>query len=677
MTDKNDNPLHEPVSVLYGVGEERAKQLSRIGVSTIEDLLLLKPRRYEDRRNFAPISSLKTGDSCLIRGKIIVKGIKTFRRRSRSLFEMIIEDNTGRLYCRFWNQPYRDRMYNVGDELLVFGKVVSERPKTMDNPEIEVLCEDEDSSLHVKRIVPVYPLTEGLSQRWLRSLVWRTLNKYIDYVREPYDNAAELAEKLANLKLLPRRTAIYQMHFPDDMDKAELAIQRLAFDEFLQLQMNLRMRRISLLKNARGLNCGGNNSLIKPFLSNLGFKLTDAQIRVLREIRHDLSSGIPMRRLLQGDVGSGKTVVAACAALMTIESGYNVVLMAPTEILAGQHYKNFLRWFEPLGIKVFILTGSIKNYTEFEENLFSKSVAGTEKYGHIVIGTHALLEADFNAEKLGLVIIDEQHKFGVAQREAIVKKGIYPHLLIMTATPIPRTLGLTIYGDLDVSILDSMPPGRAKIKTFIRGVDKLNKVYDFVKQKLSEGRQAYIVYPRLEEGDEEADIRAVQQEFEKLKNIFAPYRVGLAHGRMPQQEREFVMSEFARNSINVLVSTTVIEVGIDIPNATVMVIMNAEMYGLSQLHQLRGRIGRGEHESYCILIANLKTPKAVQRLKILEETTDGFRISEADLLIRGPGELLGKAQSGMPDFKFGDLTRDLRLMEAAKTVAARICANNH
>lgn len=677
MPVKNNNPLAEPVSVLYGVGDERAKQLNRLGVSTIADLLLLRPRRHEDRRNFTPISSLEIGNSYLVKGKVVVKGIKTFRRRTRSLFEMIVEDSTGRLYCRFWNQPYRDRMYNVGDELLIFGKVVSDRPKIMDNPEIEVLCEDEESSLHVKRIVPIYPLTEGLSQRWLRSLIWRTLNKYIDHVGEPDEKIIRLAKEIAELTLLPRKTAIYQLHFPDDMDKAQLAIQRLAFDEFLELQIKLQSRRIALLKNARGLKCGGNNTLIKPFLANLGFKLTDAQIRVLREIRHDLSKGIPMRRLLQGDVGSGKTVVAACAALMTIESGYNVAIMAPTEILAQQHYKNFLRWFEPLGIKVFILTGSIKNYNNLEEDLFYKPDAKSEKYGHIVIGTHALLEADFQPEKLGLVIIDEQHKFGVAQREAIVRKGIYPHLLIMTATPIPRTLGLTIYGDLDVSILDQMPPGRAKIKTLVRGMDKLDKVYEFVKQKLAEGRQAYIVYPRLEEGDEEAGIRAVQQEFEKLKNIFTPYRVGLAHGRLTQQEREFVMTEFAKNHINVLVSTTVIEVGIDIPNATIMLIMNAEMYGLSQLHQLRGRIGRGEHDSYCILIANLKTPKAAQRLKILEETTDGFKIAEADLLLRGPGELLGKAQSGMPDFKFGDITRDLRLMEVAKSVAVRLCSQNY
>lgn len=669
MNEGINNPLAEPVSSLYGVGKERENQLNRLGVITVRDLLLLKPRRYEDRKNFASISSLKLGESFLVKGKVVVKGIKTYRRRTRSVFEMIVEDGTGRLHCRFWNQPYRDQMYKVGDELLIYGKVVSERPKTMDNPDVEILLEDEEESIHMKRIVPIYPLTEGLTQRWLRSIIWRALNRYIDYFGESDDKIIETAEKCCGLKLLPRKTAIFQLHFPDSMEEVEKAIRRLAFDEFFDLQIKLQKRRAALLKNARGLNCSGDNSLIKPFLSNLGFKLTEAQIRVLREIRRDLGSGVPMRRLLQGDVGSGKTVVAACASLMTIESGFNVVMMAPTEILAQQHYKNFSRWFEPLGIRVFMLTGSIKNY-DVENNLFYSVEMKGKRYGHIVIGTHALLEADFDPERLGLVIIDEQHKFGVAQREAIVRKGIYPHLLIMTATPIPRTLGLTIYGDLDISILDQMPPGRAKVKTVVRGVEKLDKVYEFVKQKLGEGRQAYIVYPRLEESDEEAGIRAVQQEFAKIKSFFAPYKVGLAHGRLSQEERERVMSDFAKNCIQILVSTTVVEVGIDIPNATIMVIMNAEMYGLSQLHQLRGRIGRGEHEAYCILIANLKTPKASQRLRILEETTDGFKIAEADLLLRGPGELLGKAQSGMPDFKFGDLTKDLRLMEAAKAVAS-------
>jgi ATP-dependent DNA helicase RecG len=380
----------------------------------------------------------------------------------------------------------------------------------------------------------------------------------------------------------------------------------------------------------------------------------------------------PMRRLLQGDVGSGKTVVAACSALMALESGFNVALMAPTEILAEQHFRNFQKWFESLGVKVEIQTGSKKtSNTEYRiSNIERASLSGPSTINFqpstLFIGTHALFTASFDLPKLGLVIIDEQHKFGVAQRETLVRKGNYPHLLVMTATPIPRTLGLTLYGDLDVSVIDEMPAGRGTVKTFIRTAEKLPKVWEFIRKKISAGRQAYVVYPRVEEQDTANDIKAVTKEFENVQRSLAPFKAGLLHGRLKSAEKESVMSAFRMNQVQVLVATALIEVGVDVPNATVMLIENAERFGLAQLHQLRGRIGRGAHESFCILISDAKKAEAQARMKILEETNDGFKIAEADLKLRGPGELLGREQSGVPKFRFGNLADDLDLIRQAR-----------
>src|SRR5450432_437804 len=411
---------------------------------------------------------------------------------------------------------------------------------------------------------------------------------------------------------------------------------------------------------------------MKPFLAELGFKLTAAQTNVLREIRSDLGGVHPMRRLLQGDVGSGKTAVAACSALMTLESGFNVALMAPTEILAEQHFRNFQKWFEPLGVKVELQTGSNKSGGDGRGQMADgrrRPSPISPLPSSIFIGTHALFTAGFDLPKLGLVIIDEQHKFGVAQRETLVRKGDYPHLLVMTATPIPRTLGLTLYGDLDVSVIDELPGGRGSMKTFVRAADKLPEVWDFIRKKISGGRQAFVVYPRVEENAD--GLKAVTKEFEHLKKLLAPFKVGLLHGRMKGAEKEAVMSDFRANKIQVLLATSLIEVGVDVPNATVMLIENAEAFGLAQLHQLRGRIGRGAHESFCILISDAKTPDSIERLKILAETNDGFKIAEADLKLRGPGELLGQQQSGLPNLRFGDLVEDLNLIRQARELVSK------
>jgi ATP-dependent DNA helicase RecG len=750
-------PLAQPITLLRGVGPERAALLARIEIRTVGELLWHRPRRYEDRRHLGSLAELKLHTAATTHGRIVAQGVKYWKQRQKSVFEFVLEDGTGRLHCRWWNLPYLENHFRVGDEVMVFGKVRSLKPTTMDHPETEIIEGGEERFLNVQRIVPIYPLTEGLTQRWLRGLVWRALDQCASAFPEPWAGL-DLAD------LPSRGVAVRQIHFPDDLDAADAARRRLALDELIELQLAIQRRRRRLLENARALPCGGDNRLMKPFLAGLGFKLTAAQTRVLRELRRDLAGTAPMRRLLQGDVGSGKTVVAACAALMAIESGFDTVFMAPTEILAEQHGHTFARWFGPLGVGVALQTGSqkallvppqpsgnsalrpeVRGEKPEPVKLAPAWSAATPPRGDaddasagagdpatfpgptMTLGTHALIEAGFAPGNLGLVIIDEQHKFGVAQRERLVRKGHYPHLLVMTATPIPRTLGLTLYGDLDVSVIDQSPAGRGQVRTHVRSVASLPKVWDFVRQKLAEGRQAYVVCPRVEGSgdgltarpggqepalaggasvlasaepernqpsaevsarqesrvhpggrstgsDAPTGIKAVRDEFARLEVLFAPYAVGLLHGRLPSEQKERVMEAFRGGQIAVLVATSVVEVGVDVPNATVMVIENAESYGLAQLHQLRGRIGRGREDAHCILIAAARTEEARKRLEVLAETRDGFRIAELDLRLRGPGEFLGQAQSGLPSFRFADLARDLALVERARSFAAELPA---
>jgi ATP-dependent DNA helicase RecG len=701
--ENKTSPLDAPVGSLWGVGGERAAQLARLGIITVEDLLLHAPRRYEDRRHFRKIAELTKDEPFTARGTIVAQGLKRFRGGSKSVFEFILDDGSARLHCRWWNLPFMEKYFEVGDEVFVFGKLVETKPRTMDHPETEVIEGGEESFIHINRIAAVYPLTEGLPQRWLRGLIWRTLERFGSQIEEP-DKVGQasrlpapakpvrdlptarsdaLAGQAGRLPYFPSRAnAVHMIHFPEELTDVEIARRRLALDEFVELQIQIQSRRKKFEANAKALPCGGDNRLMKPFLAQLGFKLTGAQTKVLRDIRADLSGLHPMRRLLQGDVGSGKTVVAGCTALMALESGFNVALMAPTEILAEQHFRNFKKWFEPLGVKVEMQTGSRKTASDKWQ---VASDTNTPPANHVTrhlspvtlfVGTHALLTSNFDLPRLGLVIIDEQHKFGVAQRETLVRKGNYPHLLVMTATPIPRTLGLTLYGDLDVSVIDEMPGGRGTVKTFVRMADKLPKVWEFIREKIAAGRQAYIVYPRVEEQDTANDIKAVTKEFENVQRSLAPFKVGLLHGRVKSAEKERVMAAFRANQIQALVATALIEVGLDVPNATVMLIENAERFGLAQLHQLRGRIGRGAHESFCILISDAKNEEARRRLKILEETNDGFKIAEADLKLRGPGELLGREQSGVPKFRFGNLVEDLDLIRQARALVtgARLSA---
>jgi ATP-dependent DNA helicase RecG len=573
------------------------------------------------------------------------------------VFELVLDDGTARLHCRWWNLPFLESCFRMGDDVIVYGRLRELRPRTMDHPESEVVEPGEEASLHVDRVAPVYPLTEGLPQRWLRALLWRVQPLIPALVTEPPPPGVPAG--------LPARRAeaLQRLHFPASLEEAELARRRLAYEEFLALQREIRARRRRLLARAPRRPAAGDNRLIRPFLAGLPFRPTAAQTRVLREIRADLAAGGPMRRLLQGDVGSGKTLVAACAALMAVESGLEAALMAPTEILAEQHFLRFTAWFRELDVPVALRTAARK----------TDAAGPAGGAPGLTVGTHALLAAGYRPERLGLAIIDEQHKFGVAQREALVRKGLCPHLLVMTATPIPRSLALTLYGDLDVSVMDGSPPGRGPVRTHLRRRDALPRVWEFLRAQVAAGRQAYVVYPRIggvaEEADTATEVRSAEKEFQRIAAALAPLKVNLLHGRLRPEDREAVMRGFAAGAVSVLVATSVIEVGVDVPNATVMVVENAERFGLAQLHQLRGRIGRGAHGSHCILVTAADDPGAEARLQALVDTADGFRIAEADLAQRGAGELTGRAQSGLPPFRFGDLAADRDLVEAARAAA--------
>ena len=648
----------QPVGVMPRISFERACLLAKMGITTIGDLFFYIPLRYEDKRNVRKISTLEKGEQALVFGKVIECGVQKFRRSRKFLTKAIIEDESGKLHCHWWNQRWPAESLKPEREVIIFGKVDSLHPPQMSNPEFEVKVGYDNSRLGIGRIVPIYSLTEGVPQWWIRDLISRALDRFLKDLPHGYVYESELG-------FPSRPRAVQMLHHPAVPGEEELARKRLAMDELLDMQMEIQRRRKNLLALAHGIKCPGNNLLIRPFLKNLDFTLTPSQTEVLREIRADLNSGVPMRRLLQGDVGSGKTVVAASVALMVMEAGYQVVLMAPTEILASQHVKTFRKWFEPLGVRVRQWTGRLRDEADSMELLEKGSAAGKTE---IVIGTHALIEDTFQIEKLGLVIIDEQHKFGVDQRERLLKKGSWPHLLAMTATPIPRTLGLTLYGELDISSIKHPPEGRGTIRTFIRKRDKLPAVWEFVKKRLIEGRQTYVVYPMIDETSN-PELKAVEAEFSRIAKRIAPFKAGLLHGRMKGSEKEYVMQQFAHNLVQLLVTTSVVEVGVDVPNATVMIVENAERFGLAQLHQFRGRIGRGKENSFCILIVGNSAEDSMKRLKILAESRDGFRIAEEDLKIRGPGDFLGDRQHGMPSFRFAKLLEDYALVQRARKIA--------
>ncbi len=656
--------LDSPVTRMPGIKGAIAHKLERLGVRTIRDMLYLFPRRYDDFSALKTIHELVYGEEVTLVGTVWqVKNRTT--QRGITLTEAILSDATGTMQVTWFNQPYLARQLTPGRQIVVSGKVDAYLGRLVfQSPQWEPLDRD---LIHTARIVPVYPLTEGLSATWLRKQMWRLVEMWATRVPDPLPAAIRERQQLYDLP-----TALAQIHFPSDQDSLRQARRRLAFNEFLLIQLGvLRQRREWNRQPGRPLAV--DQALLQRFLDHLPYKLTGAQQRALDEILRDLQQTRPMGRLLQGDVGSGKTVVAAAALLMTVANGYQAVLMAPTEILAEQHYKTLVGLLdanqhggEQTAPRIGLLVGKLKGA---EKAAMQEAIAAGQI--DIVVGTHAVIQEGVNFANLGLAIIDEQHRFGVAQRAAIRQKGFAPHVLVMTATPIPRTLALTVYGDLDLSIIDEMPPGRQAIKTRCLTSRERERAYQFVRSQVAQGRQAFIICPLIEES-EKIEAKAATAEYERLqKEVFPTLKLGLLHGKLPPDEKEAVMSAFYQGDLHILVSTSVVEVGIDVPNATVMVVEGANRFGLAQLHQFRGRVGRGEHQSYCLLLADNASAEAEARLQALERTQDGFALAEEDLKLRGPGEFFGTRQSGLPDLKVAKLS-DVHVLEQARAEAAEL-----
>ncbi len=654
------------VQYLKGIGPARAKSFAACGVNTIEDLLYYFPRRYEDRTNFSSISLLEEGQVYTIKAQLLAGGQRnSWRRRGFSITEAELADSTGKIFCVWFNQPFLLQYLKVGAYLILYGKVERYNGRLqMNNPEFEFVSEDTDNSLNIGRIVPLYPLPQGFSQRAMRQLIKNALDEFLPKINDclPFDlrtrnNLLNLAQSLLNI------------HFPESLDLQKQAHTRLSFEEFFVFQLPLVLRKLRR-KEKNGIKHIIHGKLIDDFISALPFKLTSSQENVFAEIKADMASGQAMQRLLQGDVGSGKTVVATLACLAAIQGGYQAAFMAPTEILACQHYEKVAAQLSGLvvparRIRVGLLAGQNKNKEKLYEDIKDGNI-------DLIIGTHALLEEKLSFKNLGFVVIDEQHKFGVGQRALLPKKGNNPDILIMTATPIPRTLAITLYGDLDISVINELPRGRVPVKTLHFSQKQRNKGYAIVKEELNYHRQAYIIYPVIEESYA-LDLAGAKKMFIQLKEgEFKNFRLGLIHGKLKEQEQREIMSKFRRGELDLLVSTTILEVGIDIANATCMIIESAERFGLSQLHQLRGRIGRGKLQSFCVLISDGESEEARARLAAMVESCDGFRISEEDLKIRGPGEFFGSRQHGLAELKIANPLIQMKLLKAARQEAIKL-----
>jgi ATP-dependent DNA helicase RecG len=662
--------LTDEVKFMKGVGPQRAATLTKRGISTVEDLIAYLPFRYEDRTHFATIREMKPGETYTLRVEVVEGQFLKYARRYGGLYHLIVKDATGRLHCRFFHSGYLEGKYKPGQQLVLHGKADYDpyRPARMEmvNPQVELLGPEGSDSTEVGRIVPIYEAIGSISPRMLRKFVHQALAALPPEMPDMVPAAIR-----ARYQFPTRREALFYVHFPPQTESLEKlnsfrspAHLRLIFEEFFFFQLSLAIRRRNLRKQP-GIAFHVREPRVRDAIKRiLPFKPTAAQKRVLGEIAADMEKPVPMNRLLEGDVGSGKTIVALEAATIAIENGYQVVFMAPTEILAGQHYLSARRIFAPAGYKVEILVSGIKAAEKRATNERIRTGAA-----QLIVGTHALIEDPVAFSRLGLVIVDEQHRFGVMQRKRLIEKGTAPDVLVMTATPIPRTLALTFFGDLDTSVIDEMPPGRTPIETRLAAESSLPGVWENVRREVARGRQAYVVYPVIEES--RAELKAAITEYERLSHkVLAGLRVGLLHGRMRSEEKESVMESFRRGEIQVLVATTVIEVGVDVPNATMMVIEHADRFGLAQLHQLRGRIGRGSEKSYCILVA----PKELvgdsrERLETMARTSDGFEIAEVDLKLRGPGEFFGIRQHGDLGFHIANPLRDRELLELARREA--------
>jgi ATP-dependent DNA helicase RecG len=676
-----------PIRFAKGVGPQRASTLQRLGIETVEDALWTVPWRYEDRSVMTPIGQLVPGMVTAVCGTVVKNSAKRTRNRRFTVLEIGLEDQTGRLQAVFFNQPYLEQIFAVGKSIMMSGRVIAGKQgwmvPRMDVSQYEVVGEGTESTLHVGRIVPIYHETKGWTSRQMRVLMRGLVDEH----------AADLQDILpvpirARQRLLPVQEAVVQIHFPKagaDLAALELGKspvhRRLAFEELFLLQMALAARQRSVQVEKKRLHFNPRTPLLDKLGRVLPFTLTTAQDQVIREIFRDMIAPRPMNRLVQGDVGSGKTVVALHAIVLACGSGYQAALMAPTEILAEQHYRNLSPLLHSLGVNAALLRGSDKAATK--KNQITHLASGRIQ---VAIGTHALIQKGVAFKSLGLAVVDEQHKFGVLQRKTLIEKGYGPDVVVLTATPIPRTLAMTVYGDLDVSIIHTLPPGRKPVRTFLFGEAQRRRAYQILRDELQNKRQVYVVYPLVEES-EKTDLQAAIQGAERLQEgELKEFRVGALHGRMKQADKEAVMTDFTEGKIQVLVATTVIEVGVDVPNATVMMIEHAERFGLAQLHQLRGRVGRASYQSYCLLMAatmgrnktlpgkrptgNQESASLVkERLEALVRSNDGFVIAEEDLRIRGPGEFFGFRQWGMPEFRVANIVRDGDLLHQARLEA--------
>ncbi len=673
MMQENNKSLDTPVRYFKGVGPKRSELLSGIGIKTALDLLYYLPARYEDRSVFTKIKDIKTGEYQTIRGKVVTTGSRVAKKGGR-VFHLAVTDDTAFIQATWFNQPYLADLLKPGVQVVLYGKVERYDRLQIVQPEYEIVKDPDARSLNMGRIVPIYNLTKDITHKYLRTLSHEAVMEYSKLLPEALPAYIIARDKLVDIKF-----AISNIHFPSSFSNLEKAYKRIVFDEFFILQLALALKKRSLASiPGGGLNHRLSGELTGGLTKSLTFEFTAGQKKAIADICRDMSSGRVMNRLLEGDVGSGKTVVAAYALALTVENSFQGAVMAPTEVLARQHFIVLSGLLLPLGISVALLVGGMDQKTRAEILLKIRS-------GEIdvVVGTHAVIEECVKFKALGLAVIDEQHKFGVTQKKLLKEKGDSPHILVMTATPIPRTLALTVYGDLDMSVIREMPLGRKPISTYWVEEERRADAYNFVKEELVKGRQAYVVCPLIEDSTKNANlsgtpaikagtgnIKNAEEVYKKLKNeIFSQFRVGLLHGRMDRTEKDKIMGQFKKGTIDLLVSTVVIEVGVDVANATVMFVESAERFGLAQLHQLRGRVGRGAHESYCILLADPKTDEAVRRLKSIEETLDGFQIAETDLEIRGPGEFFGTRQHGLPEIRFGNILKDFAIMEAARREA--------
>lgn len=655
-------------SLLKECGFIRPRELAAMqaaGMASVRDLLFMLPRRYEDRRMFDRYDSLASGAPVCLRGRVVDVGWKGWGGRggkSRGRYvEAVLEDEQSlgqaRFSCLWFSMPGVARMLCAGQEMIVYGRMKLYGKKlSMVHPDFELIREGDEQSIHLNRIVPVYSGRMGITVRRLREIVWETLNR-LSPAPEP-----EIYEFVPDV---PCKRALKDLHFPESAAVRDRARRRFALEECLAQQLNVAYRR-RRADEIPGMQTAGSCHLVRELADSLPFELTEAQKRCVREIYRDMKAPRSMNRLLQGDVGSGKTLVALCAMLLAVEHGYSAVMMAPTQILAEQHYLKFRQMLDKLDVPVSLVTADRRE----------ESHVSFGNQGGIVVGTHALLYGKNVPERVGLVVIDEQHKFGVNQREKLIDREERPDVLVMTATPIPRTLTLTFYGELDVSILDGVPGGRGAVVTAIRTEKDKKKVLAFVRNQLEAGRQIYVVSPLID-GEDARKGKAVTKELDEWKALLPHVDVGLLHGRMPSEEKEAVMKDFRANRISVLVSTTVVEVGVDVPNATVMIINNAESFGLSQLHQLRGRIGRGAHKSYCILMTDAcPGDEQWEKLRIVETTANGFDLAEQDLKLRGPGDVLGTSQSGLKGVRFEEWLLDARLIHRGRQLAEAILAED-